>query len=363
MVLKPLVGHADSRSRVSRAIREGRLPQVLLLTGPAGIGKQRLALWIAQLLYCERPGLEPCGHCRGCRLVLGLGHPDLHWIVPIPRPKAAEPDKQIEEAAEAIAEVLAERRASPLYLPPDGLSAHGMATARLIARRAALTPVEGKRKVFVIGEAERLVPQEANPEAANALLKLLEEPPGDSTFVLTTAEPSRVLPTIRSRAVPLRLGRLTDHEVSGFLAAHLEPAPPPAELGRIVTRAAGSIGAALTQGDEAQAAQVAANAYLESVLSGPAARFERALAQGPWQARGNFTGMLDALAETLDDAARGAVGVAGRRAVPAALRERTSPERLLTALGLVAEAREAAQGNVNPQLLLASLGEDLAEAL
>jgi hypothetical protein len=73
--------------------------------------------------------------------------------------------------------------------------------------------------------------------------------------------------------------------------------------------------------------------------------------------------MLDALAETLDDAARGAVGVAERRAVPAALRERTSPERLLAALGLVAEAREAAQGNVNPQLLLASLGEDLAEAL
>jgi hypothetical protein len=159
------------------------------------------------------------------------------------------------------------------------------------------------------------------------------------------------------------LGRLTDDEVAGFLAAHLVPPPAPAELGRMVTRAAGSIGVALTPGDEAQAAQVAATAYLDSVLSGPAARFERALAQGPWQARGDFTGMLDALAETLDDAARGAVGVAERRAVAAALRERTSPERLLAALGLVAEAREAAQGNVNPQLLLASLGEDLAEAL
>jgi DNA polymerase-3 subunit delta' len=363
MVLKPLVGHGEARSRVSRAIRAGRLPQVLILTGPAGVGKQRLALWVAQLLACERPGVEPCGDCRGCRLVLGLGHPDLHWIVPIPRPKAAEPDKQVEEAAEAIAEVLAERRASTLYLPPDGLSAHGMATARLIARKAALTPVEGKRKVFVIGEAERLVPQEANPEAANALLKLLEEPPGDTTFMLTTAEPARVLPTIRSRAVPLRLGRLTDDEVSGFLRAHLDPAPDPAGLERMVTRGAGSIGAALRQGDEAQAAQVAAVAYLESVLSGPVARLERALAQGPWQARGDFTGMLDALAETLGDAARGAVGIAGRRPVPSALRERSSPERLLAGLALVAGAREAAQGNVNPQLLLASLGEELAEAL
>src|SRR5512134_3166998 len=142
MTLKPLVGHADSRSRVSRAVREGRLPQVLLLTGPTGVGKQRLALWIAQLLYCERPAPEPCGDCRGCRLVLGLGHPDLHWIVPIPRPKAAEPDKQVEEAAEAIAEVLAERHAD---VPAAG-RALGARDGDGTADRAKGRPDAGRRQ-------------------------------------------------------------------------------------------------------------------------------------------------------------------------------------------------------------------------
>ena len=81
----------------------------MVLTGPVGVGKQRLALWIAQLLFCERPADEPCGSCIGCRQTLELRHPDLHWLIPIPRPKAADPEKQVEEAAEAIGELLEER--------------------------------------------------------------------------------------------------------------------------------------------------------------------------------------------------------------------------------------------------------------
>ena len=204
-----------ARRRLSKALANGQLPQVILMTGPEGVGKQRLALWLAQLVLCEAPAEEPCGRCRACHLVLGLTHADLHWIVPIPRPKAGEPDKQMEEAAESIAELLEERRKAPLYSPPDGMSAHGMATARLVTRRAALTPVEGRKKVFIIGEAERLVAQESSPEAANALLKLFEEPPADSYFVLTSADPGKLLPTIRSRAVPLRIGRLSDRRGAG----------------------------------------------------------------------------------------------------------------------------------------------------
>jgi len=362
MSLKPLAGHAVARRRIAQAVAGGHLPQVILVSGPEGVGKQRLALWTAQLLLCERPGPEPCGACRSCRLVLGLTHADLHWIVPIPRPKAGEPDKQMEEAAESIAELLDERRKAPLYGPVDGMSAHGMATARLISRRAALTPVEGRRKVFIIGEAERLVAQESSPEAANALLKLFEEPPTETYFLLTSADPGRLLPTIRSRAVPLRVGRLSDTEVREFLATEFEPPGTGAQLERLVTHAAGSIGAVLAESGQGHVTRRAAAVWLEAVLGGTGPAAERALAQPPWAARGEFTELLDAVASTLGDAARESVGTPGAHPVPTALEGR-APAALLEAQALVAEAREAAQGNVNPQLLLAVLGGDLAEVL
>jgi DNA polymerase-3 subunit delta' len=363
MSLPPIAGHVETRRRLAEAVRSGRLPQVLVVSGPAGVGKQRLALWLAQLVFCERREMDPCGTCRGCRLVDGLAHADLHWFVPVPRPKASDPDKAVDEAAQAIAEVMEERRSAPLYGPPDGMASHSMASVRLLQRRASLTSVEGGRRVFILGNAERLVPQESSQEAANALLKLLEEPPAGSLFVLTTVDPRRLLPTIRSRAVPVRLGRLSDELVRGFLAAHTSPALAPDALEQRVALAAGSIGQALAAGDEPAKAYRAADQLLEAVLAGPAAGYERALRQPPYSARGEFTAMLDALADTLGEAARGALGQPVRRPVPPALARSGRPERLLRALERVAEAREAAAGNVNPQLLLAVLGAELAEVL
>jgi DNA polymerase III subunit delta' len=177
MALPPVTGHRLTRERLARAARSQALPQVLALTGPAGVGKQRIALWLAQLLLCEVGGDEPCGQCRPCRLVEGLGHPDVHWFVPIPRPKATDPGKQVEEAAETIAQVMEDRRAKPLYGPVDGMSSHSIATVRLAQQQAALTAVEARHRIFILGEADRLVAQEGADVAANALLKLLEEPP------------------------------------------------------------------------------------------------------------------------------------------------------------------------------------------
>jgi len=361
MQLHPLVGHDREKERVLRAIAEDRMPQMVLLTGPQGVGKQRFGLWVAQALLCEAGEGRPCGRCRACVQVLRLGHPDLHWLMPVPRPKATEPDKQVEELEETIGAVLEERRKAPLYQPADGLAGHFVATARLLQRQAALTPAAGRRKVFLVAEADRLVPQEANPEAANALLKLLEEPPADSQFLLTVVDPNRLLPTIRSRVVPLRLGRLPDQVVERFLVE--QAGLSGADLAARVAAAAGSIGRALALGEDAAKAIRAVEDVLRAVAAGPGARAERALKQGPWAARGDFTAMLDALAEALAEAARVAAGQPARRPIPEMLARPRKVDRLLAAQGRVRAAREAAQGNVNPQLLLAVLADELAEVL
>lgn len=363
MPLHPLVGHQEARRHLARAAAQGTLPQVLLITGPPGVGKQRLGLWLAQLVLCPNPREgEPCGQCPSCHRVLGLSHPDLHWMIPIPRPKASDPDKATDEAEEAIGQAVAERRANPLYEPPDGMASHGVASARWLLRRTAKRPVEARGQVFLVGQAERLVPQESSPEAANALLKVLEEPPSDSWIILTAEEPRRLLPTVRSRAVPVRLGRLSDTQVSAFLRAEMKPSPSENVLRERVVQGAGSIGRALSaEGDTSQAFNAAAG-LLEAVTAGQAPRMERALAQGTYQARGDFTALLDAVSELLAETAREALGQPGRRPVPRSLRQ-SRPEALTAALARVAEARDAAQGNVNPQLLLAVLSEDLAEVL
>jgi DNA polymerase III subunit delta' len=327
------------------------------------VGKQRLALWLAQLVLCQAPQEEPCGSCRACRLVSGLAHPDLHWLVPIPRPKASETDKQVEEASQVLAAAMEERRSQPLYPPIDGMASHGIASVRLLLRRIALTAVEGGRRVFIIGEADRLVSQEASQEAANALLKLLEEPPPGSLFVLTTVDPQRMLPTIRSRAVLLRVGGVADEDVRSFLRAQVRPALSPAELDLRVAAAEGSIGRALKVGDGNVKAQQAAERLINAVLAGIGPGFEEALKQAPWSARGEFTAMLDALSETLSEATRATLGGTPRRPVPRALQRYEHPDRLLKAMEYVADAREGAWGNVNPQILLAVLTEELAEVL
>src|SRR2546426_7830005 len=85
MPIPALYGHEGIRSRLVGAIASGRLPQALLFEGPRGVGKQRLALWLAQALVCDRAKgkAEGCGECQHCRLVLKLSHPDVHWFVPV----------------------------------------------------------------------------------------------------------------------------------------------------------------------------------------------------------------------------------------------------------------------------------------
>src|SRR5437762_7682883 len=310
MPLPPLTGHEGVKSRLAGAHASGRLPQALLLTGPRGVGKQRLALWLAQLIHCEaprgEPRQEPCGECRSCHLVLSLQHPDVHWFVPLELSKrggaggsstgGGDADKQVDLVADALAEEMAARREQPLYAPVAGLASHPLAAVRLLLRRLALTPAMGKRKVFIVGDAERLIPQLGTEVAANALLKALEEPPADSVIIITAADPNALLPTILSRVVLVRVARIADSAVTAFVQQTLKIDSKIA-LDQRVTAAQGCIGKLFaTDAARSSGAPLAAR-FVEAPLV-------VALGQVPFQARGGFTDMLDALADRLRDEAK-----------------------------------------------------------
>lgn len=357
MDLHPLYGHEELRARLGTAMRAGRLPTALLLVGPPGVGKQRLGLWIGAGLLCERGPGEPCGTCHACRLATGIVHPDLNWFFPVARPKGDE-DRQAAEAEELLGQALQARREQPLYARPDGLAAIFLPLVRVLHRRAQLRPAMGARKVFVIGEADRLVPQASSPEAANALLKVLEEPPPDTYFVLTSAEPASLLPTIRSRVVQLRVRRLRAADVARFLTEVPQPPLPAAEAKRRAELAAGSIGAALAEVAEGRDAAAAARDLLELASQGPAARLRFALGVKTFGGRGDFSETLGAAAELLRDR------LAQRLRDPAAAAAaEPSATGLLAAIREIDRARKLARGNVNPQLIAADLARRLAERL
>src|SRR6266550_471276 len=352
MPIPPLYGHEGIRHRLAGAIASGRLPQALLFEGPPGVGKQRVALWLAQALVCERAGEkargkagEGCGECQQCKLVLSLSHPDVHWFVPLElSKKGGDADKQVELVEEALGEEMAARRQQPLYEPPSGLASHGIAAVRLLLRRLVLTPAMGRRKVFLIGDAERLVPQTGADAAANALLKALEEPPADTVFVLTTTAPDSLLPTILSRVVRVRVARLADSVVAAFAQQELGVTGQ-RELAQQVALADGRIGRLLADGDGSVRGLEAADRFLAAIEAGPVRRYGLALGLQPFQARGGFTDMLDGLLERLREQAR-----AGGETV-----------KVVEGIARVLEARGLAQGNVNPQLVAAVLADDLGE--
>jgi DNA polymerase-3 subunit delta' len=333
----------------------GRLPASLLLVGAPGVGKQRLGLWIAQALVCENGPGEPCGKCQGCRMSLSLSHPDVHWFFPIPRPRGEE-SRQVEEAEDALATAIAARREQPVYSRPDGMCGLFLPLVRALHRRAQMRPAMARRKVFLVAEAERLVPQASSPDAANAMLKVLEEPPPDTYFVLTAAEPAGLLPTIRSRLVQLRLKRLPPQVVARFLEEVPDPPVPAAEARRRAEFSGGSIGAALALSREADESRAAARKLLDAAAKGRRAGYGYALGVRPYAARGEFTDTLDAAAELLRDELEGLLRSRERSA------DGARAAGLTRAIREVEEARRLAQANVNPQLVVLDLMRRLAEA-
>ena len=177
--LSSIAGHRTLTSLLAHAIARDTLPPTLLFVGPAGVGKFRVARAVAACLNCLQPvrdaaglAVDACQICRSCTRVDRGVHVDVFAI---------EPDDRASIKIDVIREVLAS---------------------------TGFKPFEGQRRVVLLRDADTL-----EPASQNALLKSLEEPPPGTVFILTTAVPGSLLPTVRSRCIRLRFSRLTVADV------------------------------------------------------------------------------------------------------------------------------------------------------
>ena len=358
MPIIPLFGHAALRERLKDAIVRDALPSSLLLHGPRGVGKQRLALWLGQALLCTGDD-RPCGRCQSCRYAVELGHPDLHWF--FPRERLKKDGASIDDVRADYAEALQARlKSDGLHPPSSGSEGLFVGAVRALVQSASMHPALGSRKVFVVGDAERMVPQEGADMAANAFLKLLEEPLADTWLILTTSEPGALLPTIRSRVVSVRVAPMPDADVREMLADErvsraLDAEGAPRTVDDRVRLAQGAPGS-LIGAPERTEAEGQAKKLLEAATAGRGAQPERirlAFAQGASRARGAYMDTLDAMTRLLRDRALAAV----QRADDDAAR------RASVAVEVVEQAKVHAGGNVSPNLITARLLRDLSELL
>lgn len=220
-----VIGQDRARGILERAIATGRVAHAYLLHGPDGVGKRAVALAFAQALQCTGPGLDPCGACEACHKVGHMLHPDVHVLFPHPK------DASTEDIAERL-RLLGEQPYEELdYVRRPSLSDAGKSSNRQVTysvdrikeelRRAmSFKSHEGRYKMAILIDADAM-----HPAAANAFLKLLEEPAPQTVFLLTTARVDRLLPTILSRCQRIRLDVLEPERIERALReAHgLEP--------------------------------------------------------------------------------------------------------------------------------------------
>lgn len=182
MTFAQITGHDRQKDILRRALSADRLAHAYLFEGPEGIGKKLMALALVRAVFCDNN--TGCGECAACRKVDHNNHPDLHIF---------EPDGQ-QIKIEQIRE---------------------------LQRELSFRPLEAKKKVCLIDQADRM-----NPSAANALLKTLEEPSSNTLIILLSSRPDAMLVTVRSRCQRLPFSRLPQQRIEDALQTHrnLDPA-------------------------------------------------------------------------------------------------------------------------------------------
>ena len=198
MSFATLIGNQHQKTILQRLLRGGQIATTFIFAGPDGVGKRRFALTMAKAANCltgaPADGFadECCGFCQVCRRIAEGTYGDVTTI---------EPDGQFIKIAQT----------------------------RELAVEVFYRPREGRHRFFIIDSAERL-----REEAANSLLKTLEDPPPTSTIIMITSRPDSLLTTIRSRSQKLNFSPLTTGEMEAYLKANFpRPAPDTALLARI----------------------------------------------------------------------------------------------------------------------------------
>lgn len=216
MKFSDVIGQEEARERLVGMVAEGRLPHALMLCGSEGSGKMALALAFATYLLCERHdgAGDACGECRQCKMAGKWEHPDLHFTFPTIKLPTMGPDHKpvSDDFATQWRQMLA---AGPYFTMNQWMEMMGGENQQAIitagesdelSRKLSLKSSQGGYKVSVIWLPERM-----NQECANKLLKLIEEPPSMTVFIMVSEEPDKLLDTIRSRTQRIDIKR-TDNE-------------------------------------------------------------------------------------------------------------------------------------------------------
>lgn len=209
MQFKAIIGQEDIKGQLTKAVREGRIPHAQLFTGPSGVGKLQLAIAYAQYLACpNRTDTDSCGTCPSCLQYQKLQHPDLHFAYPIVKDDRGD---TCADFAEQWRTILLEQ---PYFDLDDWYKALGVESKQgmiyekessEILRQLSLKAFADGFKTMIIWQPEKM-----NTVCANKLLKLLEEPPEKTNFILVSEHPEQLLTTILSRVQQVYIPRLSN---------------------------------------------------------------------------------------------------------------------------------------------------------
>ena len=238
------LGNTAAVEHLRTAIAHGRLPHSLILAGPAGAGKYTLALMLTMAVECERQPRDLwsngqslasfCGVCRNCTRIAAAFNLDEE----IEKAVAAREELKT-EADRKDTRVLVQPHPDVLIIPPDPPQLLiKLGQVRTLIHSSHTLPAEAPRKIFILTAANMM------KEAANSLLKVLEEPPSTVHIFILAENPGELLPTIRSRCALVRLGALPVEEIE-MLLADRRPDVPPKQRSLIARLAQGAAGRAL----------------------------------------------------------------------------------------------------------------------
>lgn len=217
MKFSDIPGHEKTKDALRQLADSGKMPHALMLSGPSGIGKMMLARAFMQYVHCEHPvNGEPCGECQSCRQHLGFNHPDTHFIFPMVRNKA----KKIESSQDCLEQWYRMLNECPEMTPERWIEILDIGNSQPmiyvtdsdnIVRAESYSSFNSKYKFFTIW-----LPEKMNPDAANKLLKVLEEPTEGTVFILVSNSEADVLPTIFSRTRRFNLLPVSDEDIRKY---------------------------------------------------------------------------------------------------------------------------------------------------